>query len=279
MDNVFKKIHEDGSETVIKQVKSAFRTGGGDYKERDEVVTSIFISSSTGCPKKCVFCHLTEMNMPFKKLKSHQISDNVLDAIDECEFVSTKNKFKLCWMGMGDPLVNPTTTIQVSKILITHLMVTEIDISTIIPDEAKLGAVERHLAKKERIPVRLFYSLHTGNAVNRDLIIPSGGDINKHIFAMQCWGGEKFIHYTPVKGLNDSVLDVLSIAKASKEIGSCNIRMLEFNPHADSLYERPSREHLSKLYSLFNKQGVSVKWQVSKGKEELAACGQFHDPI
>ena len=45
-DTVFKKIHEDGSETVIKHVKPAYIDEEGNLKEKEEYVTSVFISSS-----------------------------------------------------------------------------------------------------------------------------------------------------------------------------------------------------------------------------------------
>jgi 23S rRNA (adenine2503-C2)-methyltransferase len=270
-DKIFKKIHDDGSETVIKQVRSAFRDEQGNYCERDETVTSIFISSSVGCPKKCVFCHLTEMEMPFKKLSARDIAANVDEAIDECTFVSRKDRFKLCWMGMGDPLIDTAQTILATNMITAYLMVIEVDISTIVPDEGKLGSINRRI---KDAPVRIFYSLHSGNPFQRDLIIPRGGDIENQIFAMNCWEGDKFIHYTPIKGLNDSLTDALSVLRVAKETG-CSIRMLEFNPHPESVYERPSIPQLNTLYKLFQRGGVGIKWQVSKGKKESASCGMF----
>lgn len=270
MDKVFKKIHGDGSETVIKQVRSAFRDEEGNYQEREETVTSIFISSSAGCPFKCVFCHLTEMGMKFKKIEIDQIVENVLEAVDECEFGGAESFYKLCFMGMGDPCVDTWKTHEVIKDLTAILNVVEVDVSTVRPRNLKWLET-----LTETVNIRLFYSLHTD--VLRHLIVPDADLHAADMIDLKLWSGDLFIHYTPVEGLNDGLKDALSIIKFTKEFKAKQVRMLEFNPYSDSVYERPSQEQLSKLYRLFKKNNVDVKWQVSKGKEELAACGQFHD--
>ena len=64
---VSKYIHEDGSETAIKLVKSTQNvlnpiTNTMDKVESDRNKYSIFISCSVGCFMKCKFCHLTLKN-------------------------------------------------------------------------------------------------------------------------------------------------------------------------------------------------------------------------
>ena len=274
-DRVFKKIHKDGSETVIKQVRSAFRDSGGVYQEREETVTSIFISSSSGCPYKCVFCHLTEMQMKHTRLSAAAIVENVLEAVSDCDFFEPhkehRETYKLCFMGMGDPCVDTAKTAKVAMALVECLRVNEVDISTVNPKY-----LYELMELRERVKVRLFYSLHTSLSTRKH-IIPYAQLSQIQSRELQQWTGDLFIHYTPIKDLNDGLLDALSIAKFAKRVRAKQVRMLEFNPYSDSVYERPSQEQLSKLYKVFNKSNVDVKWQVSKGKEELAACGMFNE--
>ncbi|MDB4311964.1 hypothetical protein N9937_00900 [bacterium] len=280
MDRVFKKIHDDGSETVIKHVRPTSRNEHGDIVTRFTPVTSIFISSSKGCPKKCVFCHLTEMGMEFKRLSDIDIVLNVMNAVQECEFVDFSTEFKLCFMGMGDPMIHPDTTCGVVESLSIALDVIEVDISTIIPRDDGIDMIWRRIVNRLKIPTRLFYSLHAGKGT-RNLIIPKAQLRGRDSVALENWSNSNplFIHYTPVAGLNDGLLDAMEIAEFAKRYGADQVRMLEYNPYPDSLFERPSEEQLRGLYRLFQKYEVDVKWQVSKGKNEVAACGMFNNPM
>lgn len=280
-DQVFKKVHEDKSETVIKMVKPAYRKEDGTYHEREDEVTSIFISSSYGCPYKCTFCHLTENNVRFKKLGWMEIVKNVLEAVYECPFVGTDEQFKLCFMGMGDPTVDTSKTYFVITELLRNLDVKEIDISSVKYTSTDV-TIFSNMMELHKVPIRLFYSIMTDDDGARSLIV--GGKpapVVDSLVALDSYTGDVKIHYTPVKGLNDSFLDVLGITKAIKTCirKPVQVRMLELNPAGGSVYERPSQEHLSKLYQLFVKNGVDIKWQVSKGYPEKAACGMFHREV
>lgn len=273
MDKVFKKVHEDGSETVIKSVSPAFRDGKGVYCERDDTVTSVFISSSYGCRYRCAYCHLTENGTKFKDLSRSQIVNNVLEALSECDFYQ-EQPVKLCFMGMGDACVDGAKTLGVIENLMGAINVSEVDISTVNPNNNTCWFSDL------QVPVRLFYSLPTNVSFNKNLIVSCGTEKPSDIqYELRTWStthGDLFIHYTPVLGLNDSQLDALSVAKYAKKVGAKQVRMLEFNPHDDSPYERPSIEQMVKLKKVMERNGVSVKWQVSKGYGENAACGMFN---
>lgn len=273
MDKVFKKIHEDGSETVIKQVKGAFMDKNNNYKEKDDYVTSIFISSSVGCPYSCVFCHLTEMSMPFKKLSAEQIRNNVNEAVEECEFVDIDTTFKLCWMGMGDPAVNPLVTVDTSVYLSMVLDVNEIDISSIRYSRESIEAFNSLASCR---PTRLFYSIHSPTSDGRERVIPKAASISGSLINLSKFKGKKFLHYTPVAELNDGISDAKGIAQWASSFNIDQVRMLNFNPYGGSKYSRPSIDRLIELRDVFVEEGVDVKWQVSKGYGELAACGMFH---
>ena len=115
IDNtVSKYIHEDGSETAIKTVKSIQSilnplTNKIENRETDRNKYSIFISVSVGCFMKCKFCHLTIKNSKYLKLEEEHILSNIKEAmLDVINFnADIKNKFvKLSWMGMGDAFIH-----------------------------------------------------------------------------------------------------------------------------------------------------------------------------
>lgn len=108
-NTVSKYIHDDGSETAIKMVKSVQNifnplTNEIESRESDRNKYSVFISSSVGCFMKCKFCHLTLKNSEFIKLEEDQIFNNLKEAIQDSihHNPDLKSKFiKLSWMGMG----------------------------------------------------------------------------------------------------------------------------------------------------------------------------------
>lgn len=114
-DNLVTKfIHDDTSETSIKQVSSCDTvfdpaTGTLEYNNVDRRKYSVFASISAGCYMNCEFCYLTMKGMKFKKLNRDKILQNLKDAvIAQWETNPPEDRYiKLCWMGMGDAGVQP----------------------------------------------------------------------------------------------------------------------------------------------------------------------------
>ena len=123
---VSKYIHEDGSETAIKLVKSIQNivnplTKEIEVRKTDRNKYSIFISSSVGCYMACKFCHLTLKNAKHIKITEDVVFENLKEAIlEKMEFnpeLATRY-VKLSWMGMGDAINKPDMVYNVTlKIL------------------------------------------------------------------------------------------------------------------------------------------------------------------
>ena len=83
--SVTKYLHEDGSETCVKIVPSQ------EYIIKDDNLVeqsterekySVLISCSSGCPVGCKMCYLTIKKYPYYPLGYHEITSNVLKALD-----------------------------------------------------------------------------------------------------------------------------------------------------------------------------------------------------
>lgn len=107
---VRKYIHDDHSETAIKYVSSCDTimdpiTGEFHHNSVDRKKFSVFISSSSGCIRKCKFCYLTMKNAKYKLISELSVYRNVKDAIQH-ELLNNPNVIgkyiKLNWMGMGE---------------------------------------------------------------------------------------------------------------------------------------------------------------------------------
>ena len=130
-NTVGKYIHEDNSETAIKNVSSCDTildpaTGKFHYNNVDRQKYSIFISSSVGCFMKCNFCYLTVKHSKYAKISKDRLLNNVKDALREemLENTSNKNRYvKLCFMSMGeDHLVHPDRTKEQTIDLLDYIM-------------------------------------------------------------------------------------------------------------------------------------------------------------
>ncbi len=211
-NTVSKYIHDDGSETAIKIVKSVQNifnplTNEIESRESDRNKYSIFISSSVGCFMKCKFCHLTLKNSEFIKLEEDQIFNNLKEAIQDSiqHNPVLKSKFiKLSWMGMGDAINKPNIVSNITIRLLDWIFENEyaigldgVDLSTVMPklNNKKWIAIfhelESKLKKYKINPIykmdnvqysngqyshknifRLFYSIESTIQEHRDELIP-----------------------------------------------------------------------------------------------------------
>lgn len=145
---VAKFIHDDGSETAVKVVKSCSNftnseTGIIDTEWVDRNKYSVFISASLGCYMACKFCHLTIKGSAYSKLQTDQVIANVKEAIlhEVARKPEIKNRYvKLCWMGMGDAVNQPQMVFDATIELMNWIMDNElaqgldcVDLSTVLP--------------------------------------------------------------------------------------------------------------------------------------------------
>lgn len=210
---VSKYMHEDGSETAIKLVKSVQSVVNPITKKieahhTDRNKYSVFISSSAGCFMKCKFCHLTLKEAKHLKLEEEQILENLKEAIIECANFNPQMRerfVKLSWMGMGDALNKSTLVKSVTIKLLDWIFENNyakgldgVDLSTVMPKMKNDDWIDNFhelegLLKKYNInPIyemdnksftngfyshknifRLFYSVESAIQETRDEVVPN----------------------------------------------------------------------------------------------------------
>lgn len=209
---VSKYIHEDGSETSIKLVKSLQNilnpiTNTIETRSSERNKYSIFISSSVGCYMKCRFCHLTLKDAEYIKISTDAVLDNLKEAIEDMVAFNPdiKNRYvKLSWMGMGDAINKPEMVRDVTLQLLDWLFergyaagLDGVDLSTVMPPiKGKkwihiFQKLEQSLQKYQKNPVyhmdnveysngyyshknifRLFYSVESAIQEKREYVVP-----------------------------------------------------------------------------------------------------------
>lgn len=314
---VTKVIHQDGSETAIKRVASQSTFVNQESGEVETLFTdrhkySVFISASLGCYLSCPFCHLTLKRSVYRPLSGPLA--NLQEAIEsEVQRVpDLRERFvKLCWMGMGDALNQPSDVRSVSLALLDWIMekryaqgVDSVDLSTVMPKVRPLwldefAALNDELSRYPHNPssamleqaqfatyrryanrssFRLFYSLHSARQTTRDRLAPNTLPLGQAITLLrEFWqAGQRNIifHQLFVQGLNDSLDEVLAIAEfMNTHFPMAELRVLRYN-HCD---HSPYKEwpEIDRALKLLAREVPHFKVQQSAGKEVQAACGQF----
>lgn len=302
---VSKYVHDDGSETAIKTVSSCGNifnkiTGNIEPVEVERNKFSVFISSSVGCPIGCKFCYLTAKKFPYHKLSSHEIFNNVAEALSEEIKVKPelrKKYMKLGWMGMGDAfLLDPRELVSVTTNLISWVIgdknyaqgLDGVDISTVIPKENtgwphQIAMLDEMLQGRRRNPdsldrslVRLFYSLH--GVSNRQELIPINRlaqDDLRLLSRLREWHGiDIILHHMFLEGINDGDRTLLQVQVVVEDvIPGAEVRILRFNECDNSPYKESKK--FDELVKKYAEKLPKVKYQISAGSEIKAACGQF----
>lgn len=214
---VTKYVHQDESETCIKTVPSLDTTptadGDVELKVVDRNKYSVFVSPSCGCPLNCSFCYLSIDKVPFRKVRTDALLDNLKEAIKHrvtTEPAIRHRYIKLCWMGMGEAIIDMDQVVEVTNEILTWAMghgytkgLDGVDISTVLPKiKGEVWMEQMQWLNEElegwydlnpnnrmadnvsdgegtftmyenRSVFRLFYSLHSAIQETRDRIIPN----------------------------------------------------------------------------------------------------------
>lgn len=222
---VAKFIHEDGSETAIKEglSHSTFREDDGSLilALTDRNKYSVIISSSRGCYMSCPFCHLTIKNSTYAKLTKQGILENLKEALthEVTRKPELKSRFiKICWMGMGDCVNQPQDVKDVTLAFVDWVLekgyaagLDGVDIATVLPrvksDWIRIfTALNKSLSKYELNPdnlkveqalfstlreypqrstLRIFYSLHSAIQETREKLVPKATPLSAVIGQLQ----------------------------------------------------------------------------------------------
>jgi len=306
---VVKAVHDDGSESAVKTVKSVDGRVGLDgaihFTEEDRGKYSLFLSASTGCVMRCGFCHLTMKKAAYTALTGEQILANAKEAVlaaAQRDPSLAARYAKICWMGMGeDALRFPERTRALTHALARWLLeqglaagIDGVDLSTVLPRTnsdwagqfAALDAeLDAYLANPAtpgrdtgRSRFRLFFSVHSAVQATRDELVPGAQPLTAalaQVAAFRAGGARTLVlHHLLFEDVNDTQaeVDALAAALAAYDLAGVEVRLLRYNGCGRSaLTESPRFEQVAARLSAL----TSVKVQTSLGTEVKAACGQF----
>ena len=235
---------------------------------------TVCVSSTVGCPLKCLFCATGELGFK-RNLTADEIITQVLYF---ARYLKDKKQRvnSLVFMGMGEPFLNYDNIIAAIRTLNTkdnlHIGARHFSIST-----AGIPSGIKRLAE-EKMEINLAVSLHAPDDQTRARLMPVARQYPlAQLFAAVDYYLKKtsrkvMFEYLLIKAVNDSDEQARQLSLLmNKKLYLVNL--LTYN--LTGAFEPSSPERLTRVQSILKKNGVAVTARYSFGADISAACGQL----
>ena len=256
---------------------------------------TLCVSSQIGCAMACDFCETAQMGL-VRSLSAEEIVGQWWAARellrDEARDEGEAQINNIVFMGMGEPLDNFDAIIQAIACLTDDrgpgVAMSNVTISTVgrVDGLRRLADVVRQQGWKR---LGLALSVNAPNDAIRDEIMPLNkkwgmGELQRVIQDLvRVRAGRKVLfEYVLIPGVNDqrehaeqlrAWLDPFVRTEGRPHIGLLNV--IPYNPRRDSPWPAPSEESVQQFVDWMLDMGVFVKRRRTKGRSQMAACGQL----
>jgi len=266
--------------------KWAIRVDGGGLVETVLIPAgnraTLCVSSQVGCTLDCSFCSTGKQGFE-RDLTAAEIIGQLWLAIKSYDaFKSGSDRIvtNVVMMGMGEPLLNFDNVVAAMDLMLEDfaygLSKRRVTLSTsgVVPALNRLAEVSE---------VSLAVSLHAPNDELRNQLVPIN---RKYPIAMLLESCRNYmaaqsdrnrvvtVEYTLIKGVNDKVEHARELAGLLRDL-PCKINLIPFNTFAQSAYERPSGNAVSRFWQVLVDAGYIVTVRTTRGDDISAACGQL----
>lgn len=259
-----------------KTAKYLFKLHDGEKIEsvllHDGRRKTLCVSTQAGCNMNCEFCATGKIKFK-RNLGAGEIADQVITVEADAGKITN-----LVYMGMGEPLLNYENVIKSVEIL-NHKEGKNIGIRHITISTCGIVPMIEKLANEELHP-RLAISLNAPEDILRSRIMPINNKypLDKLIKAVQNYQNKTdqrvTFEYVMIKDLNDSARHAQMLIKLVRNI-SCNINLIELNPHPACIYKGSGSAAIKKFASMLNEANIETVIRFRMGREINAACGQL----
>ncbi len=254
---------------------------------------TVCVSSQVGCAMACTFCATGKMGFT-----RNLIADEIVDQVRFWNiFLRERPKLaqrisNVVFMGMGEPLANYENVKETLSVLLAHtdMGMTRITVSTVglIPMLRKL------LADPKWPAVRLAVSLHSADAVTRQVMMPSSFPAFLNDLAV--WTQEYFekfdsrrrhltFEYVMLSKINDTEMHAQALITFARKVGNVRINLIPYNfipqtskrsaEQAKNVYRGSLPGDFAHFEKTLEEAGVTVTRRRTMGDDIAAACGQL----
>ncbi|PKU69059.1 23S rRNA (adenine2503-C2)-methyltransferase [Dendrobium catenatum] len=272
--------------------------------------TTVCVSSQVGCAMNCQFCYTGRMGLR-RHLRTAEIVEQAIFArrLFSTKFGSITN---VVFMGMGEPLHNIDNVIKAAAIMVDeqglhfsprkgmgeplHNIDNVIKAAAIMVDEQGLhfsprkvtvstsGLVPQLKRFLKESNCALAVSLNATTDEVRNWIMPINRKYNLSLLLETLREGIRFKHkykvlfeYVMLEGVNDSIEDARRLIELVRDI-PCKINLISFNPHRGSMFKPTREEEMIEFRNVLAEAGCVVFLRLSRGDDQMAACGQLGEP-
>jgi 23S rRNA (adenine2503-C2)-methyltransferase len=186
-------------------------------------------------------------------------------------------------MGMGEPLQNYSALLPALKVMLDDhaygLSRRRVTVSTsgVVPMIDRLG---------QDCPVALAVSLHAGNDILRDELVPLN---RKYPLAELLQACRRYLEVAPrdfvtfeycmLNGVNDTPAhadEIVNLVRSSGTAGAwCKFNLIPFNPFPASGLTRSSVAAVASFAKILTDSGIVTTIRKTRGSDIDAACGQL----
>lgn len=261
-------VSQDGT------IKYLFRTTTGKLVESvyipDHDRATLCVSSQMGCKMHCYFCMTGKQGF-----NGHLTATEILNqiyAIPESEKLTN-----LVFMGMGEPLDNPTALFKVLEIITAPWGMAwsprRITVSTI----GQMEYLPRFLKESQ---CHLAISLHSPFPEERARLMPVEKAwpatqiielIRQYDFSHQ---RHLTFEYIIFKGLNDTPQHARKLINLLSGL-TCKVNLIRFHAIPDVDLSTSDEDSMIRFRDLLNRHGVTATIRASRGEDIFAACGML----
>lgn len=251
-----------------------------------------YLSSHTGCKMGCRFCHLTATRQsgftPVTTDGFFAQAKQVLRHYRDNESVAVP-VVNFNWMARGEAFANPAMLHDpklvfdgLARLAAMEGLAADFKVSTIFPRKFDKRILVNDYSQ---LPATIYYSLYSMDPAFRNKWLPGAmapeEALDMLAFYQAAGGGEIVLHWTFIKGQNDSVEAVESVCRAVKSRGlKARFNLVRYNPFSSAQGEESDAATLSRNFLIMSE---SLGHPASKiiprvGYDVKASCGMFVVP-
>ena len=242
---------------------------------------TLCVSSQVGCAQNCQFCATGRLGL-LGNLSTPQIVEQVIEARRLLIARGIKKQIQnIVFMGEGEPLANFDSVMAAVDIMAEGLELSRCKI--LVSTVGLLPQMRRFMLLNK---AKLALSLHASTDEVRDWIVPVNNrwKINELVNFLEEYfpigdsaRGDRFvvIEYLLLRGVNDSAEDAHRLVSLLKNVYAF-VNLIVFNPHDGATqFEGSKEEDIRAFKSIMSKGGKVCTIRISKGGDQMAACGQL----
>ncbi len=233
------------------------------------------ISCQVGCMNRCKHCATGRLDFE-RDLTVTEIIAEVHLMLQDLKI--DKGKFKILFMGMGEPFLNYDNVMNAVNILGTEPWLDGLH-NVIVSTSGVLPAINQ--LSKEALRPRLAITIGATSDDKRGrLLIPTGKLYPLSLLLETCreyvksTGDSLIFQYPLIEGFNNSVDEAKALVSLVRDI-PCDIHIIPFNEFEESEFKRPSQESISAFHNAIDSSGISVSIKPSFGTDVYGGCGQL----